>query len=394
MQIYSRHIFLPDQEVEGYLTIEEGKILGIMKERDGSECYEYPDAYVIPGYIDLHIHGWGTGSFWQEHNANSLYEMKKHLPQVGVTSFLGTSSADSVDALIDSIHGANEVMMNQKEGAELLGIHMEGPFLSVEYKGMQKEENCLYPDVHLMQRFYDEQEDKHLIRLMTVAIELPGAKELLQFLKQHQITCNIGHSSATFDQIKEVKDDVQGVTHMFSGMKGMHHRELGVVGSALYFDDLYCEFAKQTGMTVRHEAFDLVYRLKGSDRIYLTTDCVGYAKVTQPFHHYVRKETFYPQEHTLKIVKDSGESYEIDKNDYDAVKDLELSYEQSVINLAKHSQVTPFDIMKMTALNPAKYIHMEHKKGSLETGMDADINICDKDYHILQTFCKGKAVRL
>lgn len=391
MQIYSKHIFLPQQEVEGYLTIENGKIVGILDHADGSECHNHPDDYIMPGYIDLHVHGWATGSFWLEHNADSLYEMQKNLPKAGVTSFLGTSSADDTNTLLESIEAANVVYANQHAGAELLGMHMEGPFINPKYKGMQKEENCVLPNLKVMQKFYDAQQDKHLIKLMTVAPEQTGAKELLEFLHEKNITVNIGHSSANFADIQAMKPyGLHGVTHMFSGMKGMHHRELGVAGTAMYDPDLFCEFAKQTGMTVRHEAFDLVYRLKGSDRIYLTTDCVGYAKVRNPFYHYVRGETFSNEDGKLKVEKDNGEVYYLDPLNYDDVCEIELSYEKSVMNMAKHSAVTPFDVMKMTASNPAKYVHVYDRKGSLEMGKDADINICTKDYQIIKTFCRGE----
>lgn len=373
----------------GYLTWENGKILGIQK-TNNQDFLDYKDLYVFPGYIDNHIHGWGCGSFWHEKTADSIYRMKEHLPKTGVTSFLATSGADSKDDLIECVNEAYKVYKDQKFGSQMLGVHLEGPFINKKYKGMQKEECCIDPDLDFMKKLVSIQGKDHLIRLITLAPELKGSKELITFCKDHQIQCSIGHSDASFETIKELKQyGLSGLTHMFSGMKGMHHRELGVVGSALYYDDLYCEFAKQTGMTVSHEAFDIVYRIKTANRIILTTDCVGYAHVKEPFHHYIRKETFIPNEMGLIIEKEDGTEILINPNDYEQVKHLEMGYNESVMNLSKHSTVTPFDMIKMTSWNPAVYIGVSNKKGALYPGYDADIIVCNPNYELVHTFCLG-----
>ena len=198
--------------------------------------------------------------------AQAVLEMisQKNLPYEGVTSFLATSGAEPIDDLVEGVKNASYVVDNQKDdGATLLGVHLEGPFINKEFKGMQREECCINPDMDIMKQFMNAQSHEHIIKLMTIAPELPGALEMIKFCKANNIQLNIGHSAATFDCIKELKEyGLGGVTHMFSGMKGFHHRELGVAGAAMYFDDLNCEFAKQTGMTVKPEAFEIVWKLK------------------------------------------------------------------------------------------------------------------------------------
>lgn len=172
---------------------------------------------------------------------------------------------------------------------------------------MQREDCCIDPDMTIMRRFMDAQSHPQIIRLMTLAPELPGAKELIQFCHVHQIQINIGHSAATFDCIRDLKEyGLGGVTHMFSGMRGLHHREPGVAGAALYFDDLNCEFAKQTGMTVRPEVFALTWRLKSKDKIIMTTDCGGIALTKKEKYHYIRKQTFIPNGDELILRNDDG----------------------------------------------------------------------------------------
>lgn len=392
MILYSKQIYVENKKIAGYLTIEDGKIVRITQDNpNAGEVIDYSDKIIIPGYIDIHIHGWGTGGYWSEKTPESLYRMKKELPETGVTSFLGTTGTDALSAIHQGIEAANVVYGDQKEGAELLGVHLEGPFISKEFRGMQREEYCIDPSLEVMEAFIAKQDHDRLIKMMTIAPELPNAKEVIQFCHEHGIQVSVGHSGATFDEITAVKDyGIGGVIHMYSGMKGLHHRELGVAGTAMYYPDLMCEFAKQTGNTVRHEAFDIVYRLKGADGVYLTTDCVALAKMDREFHHYIRQETFIPQEGGMvKVVKDSGEFYMIDSNDYEAVKDLELGFADSVKNMAAHSDVTMFDVIKMTSTNPAKYIQVDDRKGYIKEGYDADLLVIDEDYNVYETYCRG-----
>lgn len=393
MILHTKNLCTLDGVIEGYVHIADEKIVNITTECT-QDYLEYGDAYILPGYIDLHIHGWATGSFWMEKTPASIREMITYLPRCGVTSFLATTGADSMEETMRYIEAGNQVYKQQPQGAQLLGLHMEGPFINKAYKGMQKEEHCFMPDVSIMKQFYQAQEDKHMIKLMSLAPELEGAKELIQFCHEHQIQCSIGHSGASFDCIKELKAyGLGGVTHMFSGMKSFHHRDLSVVGAALYFDDLYCEFAKQSGMTVKHEAFDFVYRLKTVDKVYLTTDCEGMAKAKEPFYHYIRKERFEPENGMLKITKDSGEVTYKNPSIYDEVKDIEISYAKSVQNMMAHTNMDMVSLSKITSLNPAKYIGVDDKKGSIAVGKDADLVILDATYGVLATYCKGQLMK-
>ena len=209
-------------------------------------------------------------TFWFEKTSQSLREMCRTLPFAGVTSYLGTTVADPIEEIKTCIRAADQVSEEDPEGAQLLGVHLEGPFINPVYKGMQKEECCLLPDVTVMEDLYNTFKNKKLCRHMTIAPERPGADAVLRFCQEHQIQTAVGHSAATFEEIKKMRAyGLGGFTHTFSGMKGFHHRELGTAGAALYFDDMICEFAKQTGMTVSHEAFELAYRIKPAKLLHM-----------------------------------------------------------------------------------------------------------------------------
>lgn len=409
MIIYSKNIYLENKKISGFLKIEDIKIIDIVETTDeftkeslnnyvlnnlkwdkDDEILDYSDFTIIPGFIDNHIHGWGTGSFWFEKSKKSITEMQKNLPSEGVTSFLATTGADTIEEILTQIDEASLIYEVEQSGAEMVGLHLEGPFISKEYKGMQKEENCILPNIEFMKSFYNRQKSKGLIKLMTMAPELDGAKEVAEFCKDKGIQLSIGHTGSTFDKIKEMKDyGFGGFTHTFSGMRGMHHRELGVVGAALYFDDMYCEFAKQTGLTVKHEAFDIALRVKTSDKIILSTDCCGLAMTDKPWHHYVRKITLIPQENGVMIKHDDGREKILDNSKYENVRDLEMSYIDSVKNVIKHSNVDIFDIMKMASINPAKYINVYDKKGSIDINKDADLLVIDNEFNLIETIVRG-----
>ncbi|MBC5628144.1 N-acetylglucosamine-6-phosphate deacetylase [Clostridium sp. NSJ-6] len=410
MIIYSKNIYLENNKICGFIKVDKEKIVDIkecnrdldcdylkeyvsseLKWDSNDEIFDYSNLNIIPGFIDIHIHGWGTGSFWLEKSKESILEMKKYLPIEGVTSFLATSGADTKDEILGQIDAVNEAYEENQIGADLLGIHLEGPFINKEFKGMQNEENCILPNIDIMKSFYERQGKQGLIKLMTMAPELENSKEVAEFCKEKGIQLSVGHSAATFEQIKEMKEHgFSGFTHTFSGMKGMHHRELGVAGSALYFDDMYCEFAKQTGLTVKHEIFDIALRIKTSDKIILTTDCCGLAKTNKPWNHYVRRITIIPHEKGVMIKHYDGREEIIDNSNYENVRDIEMSYINSVKNVIKHSKVTIFDVIKMTSANPAKYINVFDKKGSIDINKDADLLVIDNDFNIIDTIVRGK----
>lgn len=392
MYIYSKNIYTPEGFQEGYLKIIDGIIEGIFsKVEPNAKVTHYDDNILIPGFIDIHLHGWATGSFTNQGTEESLNNMSKGLVKEGVTSYLATTGADSLDWIKGQLKEGKKAMENwdPTQGAEVLGFHLEGPFINKEYRGMQKEEHCIDPSIEILEDFF-KAGGRENIKLITIAPELPNSEEFLKYTQSKNIQVSVGHSAAEFEDIKRLKDlGLGGFTHTYSAMRGFHHRRLGVVGAAMYFDDMYAEFAKQTGMTVKPEAFAIMYRLKGPEKIILSTDCVGLAHVNKEFYHYIRKSTFKPEGDFLKIIHDNGKEELVNKYDYEAVKDLELSFLKSVKNVVKNVKAPINHIVKMASENPAKYIGMDHKKGSIEPGKDGDILVIDEDWNLIDVYVKG-----
>lgn len=390
--IYSKHIITPKQEVEGYLHIQDGKIVGLDTAFDG--VYEdFKDAIVLPGFIDQHTHGWGRGSLLYENSKESLEMMIADQAKEGVTGFLATTFTDDLQAILHSIEIANQLYQKQPKGTKLLGVHLEGPFINPAYKGAQKEEYCILPDVNVMKQFYAAQKDPSMIKLITLAPELAHAKEVIDFCLEHGIQVAAGHTGATFEEMMQAQEDgVGGVTHMFSAMPGLHHRKPGVAGAALYNPKLMCEFAKQTGITVRHEVFNIVYRIKGAQGIILCTDCLGNGKQKEPYYHATRNVHFIPQDGGLIERDASGNETIYDLSDYESLRHIELSYLGSVKNLLQHTPMSFQELALITATNSARYIGIGDQKGSIEIGKDADLTIITSEIDLLATVVEGEFV--
>ncbi|SKC45981.1 N-acetylglucosamine-6-phosphate deacetylase [Maledivibacter halophilus] len=391
MYLHSKNIYTPQGFQMGYLKIENGKIEGIFDEAPIGDVIDYEDKIIIPGFIDIHIHGWATGSFAHEGTVESVQNMSKELVKVGVTSYLATSGTNSIDEINRHLCQGRIAIDNWSpdKGAHVVGFHLEGPFINKEFKGMQKEEYCINPSIEILENFFGKA-GKENIKLITIAPELEGAEEFIKYANKEDIQISIGHSAAEFEDIERLKDyGLGGFTHTFSGMRGFHHRRLGVAGAALYFDDMYAEFAKQTGMTVKPQAFKIAYKIKGPEKIILTTDCVGLAHVKETFYHYIRKCTFIPDGDYVKLLHDDGKEERINKNDYEKVKDFELGFLGSVKNVVKNVQASISDIVKMASENPAKYIGVYDTKGSIEPNKDGDIIVIDDEWNLLDVYVQG-----
>lgn len=392
MIYFSKNIVTPKGVIEGYLKVEDNKIVSIDSYSD-EEYIDYTDHIIMPGWIDIHVHGWGRGSYMYTKDETAIRLMGEDMAKEGVTGFLATTAADSMENTLKYLDGANDAYKKEINGATMLGVHLEGPFMSVEHRGMQKEEYCIDPDLDFMKTMYEYQKDKSMIKLMAMAPELPNAKEVIQYCNERNIQISIGHSSADFEHIRDLKEyGIGGVVHMFSGMSSLHHRKPGVVGAALYYDDLYCEFAKQTGITVRHEVFDITYRIKGPDKIIMTTDCAGSANRTTKHYQYTRQVTYIPQGDILRLEYDDGRVEEFDTTVYEDIRKIEMSYIDSIKNMLKHTPVPLKDLAKITSTNAAKYIGIDDHKGTLEVGKDADLTIVTQAMDLVETVAEGRRV--
>ena len=261
-------ILLPDREVRDCALLYDEKIIGITREAQADEVIDAGGAYVSPGLIDTHIHGY-TGHEATDATREALCSIAHGLLQDGVTAFLPTAGANAWPVLQKTFEQTRALMGESSSaafpGAEILGCHSEGPFINPSKKGAMNEKYIQPLDAGKILPYAD------VIRVLTFAPELPGGAEFIRTLKEKtDIALSMGHTNATFEQAMEaVGLGVTRVTHLFNAMSPLHHREPGVAGAALTAD-VYTELIADT-FHVDKGLFPLIIRAKG-DHLILITD--------------------------------------------------------------------------------------------------------------------------
>ena len=333
---------------------------------DKIEIIDVNGAYIMPGFIDTHIHGIG-GKGADDADAKSILHMSEVLADYGVTSFIPTCCTAKEDELTKKIKAIVKACGKEK-GSHILGIHLEGPFLSPERIGAQTADGIYPVDVNLMKRLYKACDGK-LIN-MTVAPELKGMRELALYCMEKGIVLQAGHTNATYDQILEgMQAGIMHVTHLFNAMRPMHHREPGVVGAVLIHPEISCEIIGD-GVHVNPNLIQLLLKSKPLSQIVLITDALYPAKtdLSQTPDLYLDK-CFYKKE--SNVINGSA-----------------ISMLDGFRNLV--SWGIPIEkAIRLAATNPAQIFSLK-KKGLLLPGYDADVIVLDKDLNLMHTIINGK----
>ncbi|MEX3020145.1 N-acetylglucosamine-6-phosphate deacetylase [Kluyvera sp. STS39-E] len=391
LSLACERIITPNGIRSGYLHISGEKIVALDDSPRG-QVIDYRGAMLMPGFVDIHVHGWGRGSFAWKGERHSLRAMSQDLVNAGVTSWLATSATQPEDFLLESLATAAQWIADTRpeDGAQAVGIHMEGPYINPKFIGMQRLDCVQQPSIAGFER-YQHAACGH-IRLMTLAPELPGALALIRHLHQSGVTISAGHTDATFDEIGLAIDaGLNHFTHAFSAMRGLHHREPGVVGALMYYEETFAEVAKQSGITLRPEVFDILYRLKQDRRMVMMSDCLGYVDFPEGFEfkHYLRQETFRIRQHALEITDRHGCTRTISPEDWPEVCRLEMSFLDSVKNVVPRLKNGWVSAAQIACLNPAILAGAAQRKGSLESGKDADILVLDDKENLQAVWCRG-----
>jgi len=323
-------------------------------------------SYITPGFIDTHIHGIG-GYSTDDADAKSILKMSEILPQFGITSFIPTISASPEKELIKKIKAILKAMGKEK-GANILGIHLEGPFLSPEKIGGQEKEGISPVDLDYLKRILITGKGK--IINMTVAPELKNMRELALHCLENNIILQAGHTNATYDQMIEgMQAGIFHSTHMFNAMRAMHHREPGVVGAILTHPEMSCELIAD-GFHVNPHLFKLLTRCKLISQIVLVSDSLKYAKTDIPdgldlyFDKCFRRKSD-------NVIMGSGST---------VIEGFQ--------NLIKHGYSAE-DAVQTATFNPARIMN-RNNKGRLIPGMDADINVFDKNFNLQMAIINGQ----
>ncbi|REC95868.1 N-acetylglucosamine-6-phosphate deacetylase [Kushneria indalinina] len=260
------NILTPEGWFRGELTIRQGRIAGVSGTPVNPEDNDAPR--IIPGFIDLHVHGGGGADLME--GGDALATLASTHARFGTTSLLGTSMTASREALIHAFGDAGRIMATPPErAADILGIHLEGPFINPDMLGAQPP----YARPGTLEAF-DELDALAPIRVITIAPEVDGHMALIKTLAARGVRVQIGHSAAMHDQcVEALQSGARGFTHLYNAMSGLHHRAPGVVGAALAHGD----YAELIGDLVHVEAGALLAARRAIPHLYVVTDATAAA---------------------------------------------------------------------------------------------------------------------
>lgn len=330
-------------------------------------------ATILPGLIDIHVHGSG-GYEMMDATVEGLSGMSRFLAARGTTAFLGTTTTDDPSRITEMlVNGAAVIDQGNLPGAEMAGIHLEGPFLNEERCGGQNPQYLRTPTIHELQEFMNAA--KGLIHVVTIAPELEGGMEAVRWLSEQGVTVSIGHSDATYEQVLEaVRNGARQTTHHFNGMSPLHHRAPGVAGAGLLIPELVTEVIAD-GVHVHPGLIRCLYELKGPEGVCLITDAVVCSGL--PDGRYGRR-----------MVID-GQIYLYDGS---CLSGSALTALQAVKNALKFTGYTLEQILPSMTIVPARQIGLADRKGSLSPGKDADFLMVDDGLNLQATYVRGTEV--
>ncbi len=379
MIIQSKKVWLSGQFVPAQLEIIDGKIVNVLEYNKKNVDKDYETKRIVPGFIDIHTHG-AYGFDTNDAIENGLKKWIKDITNEGVTTILPTTITQTEEVLTKALRNVAAVKKENIEGAEILGIHFEGPYLDLVYKGAQPEECIVKASVEQFKR-YEEASD-NLIKLITMACEHDENFELTKYCAEKGIAVSMGHSSSTYHQaIMAVANGAKSMTHVYNGMTPFNHRENGLVGAAFRLDDVYAEVICD-GNHSTLAALNILFKTKGKNHIIMVTDALmakGSPAGTK----------FLFGGHEIEIY-DDGSAHLTEGKKSLAGSTLKMN---DGLKLLVEDALVPFEYaLNSCTINPARMLNVGHYKGLLHAGYDADIVVLDDNYAVLQTYCKGKSM--
>lgn len=330
-------------------------------------------AVVLPGFIDPHIHGAG-GADAMDGTAAALATISETVAREGTTSFLATTMTESGEAILRALTAVRDC--RETPGARLLGVHLEGPFISETYAGAQPREYIAAPDIDVFDRYQAASGGR--IRIVTVAPEVPGADALIRHLAETGVVPSVGHSAAGVADVRRaIACGARSVTHTYNAQSPFRHREIGVAGSALLYDELNCELIAD-GIHVSPEAIWLLVKNKPRGKMTLITDAMR-AKGCPDGVSELGGQTVYVKNGEARLADGTLAGSVLRMND--AVRRM-----VQVIGL-------PFtDAVDMATKNTAALLGISDSCGEIACGKRADFTVLDPDFGVLLTVVGGREV--
>lgn len=380
MRIQSNYIYTEQGCIRGTLEVQSGRFQSIHSESVADDA-PYANCLVLPGFIDIHTHGF-QGHHAQAIDKDELIALKKAMVTAGVTSFLPTAGAhfkeeyENLGLLADVIE---EQKHQEIQGAVMLGIHMEGPFLNPERRGAFQPYQLLKPDINKAESYLKA--SRHHILYMALSCELDPYGELIQYLKEQGVVVACAHTMADYETFtRGITQGICASTHTGNGMRQIDRRDVGALGAALLHDDIYCEMICDYHH-IDPQLLELMFRIRtqGARKCIMISDSTevsGYSVGT------------YVSDGLRVTVMEDG----LIRDEEGTIMGSTYGMLHGFRNLKNRMRLPMEDILMMTSLNPARLLHLDERKGSIKEGKDADFIILDAQDRLLAVYVEGCCV--
>ena len=371
VRLRCERIVTPTAVIAGEVAIDRGRIASVSRRpADGGEVLELGERWLAPGLIDTHVHG-GAGAQCNTTEPDEVDAVAAFHALHGTTALLATTVAAPPDELEASL------MAIARSGPIVLGAHLEGPFLSPEWPGAMDPSAFAEPDPGAVARLLES--GAGTLAMMTLAPELPGALELIGALTRSGAVASFGHTDASYEQAQAaVAAGARSVTHLFNAMRPLHHRDPGAIGAALDLPQVACELICD-GIHVDPVALRLAHRIKGPARVRLVTDAIAAAGMPDGRYRL-----------GAAAVDVSGGTARVAGRE--SLAGSTLTMEAAVGHAVEFLDVPVPEALAMASANPARLLGIDHRKGAIAPGLDADLVILDDELRCLATMVAGKWV--
>ncbi len=370
--IINGKIITKDKVIENKVLLFDEKIINICDEVDKDiEIIDANGLYVSPGLIDIHIHG--SNNFdTMDKDDRAIEIIGESIKKTGVTSFLPTTMTMSKEDIYNSLDNIRKLMNKKYNGSQVIGAHLEGPFINNKYKGAQNNKYIEIPSFSFIENYTD------VIKVISYSPEIDLDFTFTKEVKEKtDIVLSLAHTNATYNEAKSsISHGASNITHLFNAMTPLNHREMGVVGAALT-TDVYCEMICDN-IHVNPDLYQFVIDNKGKDKLVLVTDSMR-AGCMEDGKYDLGGQDVFVKNNAARLA--SGN-----------LAGSVLTLNKGVYNFMKNTDISIYEAINLASLNPAKSIKIDDKKGSLEINKDADIALFDEEMNCYMSISQGEII--
>jgi N-acetylglucosamine-6-phosphate deacetylase len=378
--ITAARLITPVAWIEAPVVVVDDGHITALQSRNSAEVpagrlLNFPDLILAPGFIDIHIHG-GAGRDAMEADDSALEQIERQLAKHGVTAYLPTTVTTSQGKILKALDGLGKLIATENKNpgrAAPLGIHLEGPFISHEKRGVHPPQDLLQPSPQALDRFW--QVSAGTIRMMTIAPELPGAAETIRHARSLGVHSSLGHSNANYKEAQSgISAGADHATHTFNAMRALDHRDPGIVGAVLENDELTADIIAD-GIHVHPSVLKLFLRAKGADRAILITDAISATGMPDGVYSLGGLEVQVSNGRCEYQGKLAGSV---------------LTLDRAIRNVMSFTGWQLQQAVKLATLNPAQRLGISDERGMLAPGRRADMVVLTPEGQVVQTIIGGE----